>query len=130
MGTTDFQEMTSGTVAQAQDFFQAMKSVDNFRLEQYGLGTNGVYQKQAHMLQDEQSMNASNTALIYEDGLYLRQEFCRIACLLWGLDIWCEGAEVAMGLDKNMDGEMMDEADGQEPLDNPTATNNGGADNV
>lgn len=130
VGTMDFQEMTTGTIAQAQDYFQAMQAVDNFRLEQYGLGTNGVYQKQAHMLQEEQNLNASNTAIIYEDGLYLRQEFCRIACLLWGLDIWCEGAETAQGVDKNMDGEILDEADGQEPMDSPTASNAGGSDNV
>jgi len=122
IGSVDFQEMTNGTVAQGSEFFQAMQAVDNFRLEQYGLGTNGVFEKNTHMLQSEQNMNASNTAIIYDDGLFLRQEFCRICALLWNLtDMWCEGAESAMGIDKNLDGEIMDEADGQEPIDNPTA---------
>lgn len=123
-GAVDFQALTEGTVAQGQDYFQSMQAIDNFRLEQYGLGTNGVYEKQAHMLESEQSMNASNTAIIYDDGLYLRQEFCRICALLFGLvDMWCEGAESAMGIDKNMDGEIMDEADDQPAIDDPTVDN-------
>lgn len=118
LGNVEFQELTGGNIASAQDYFQAMQSADNFRLEQYGLGTNGVYEKQAHMLQSEQSMNASNTSLIYDDGLWNRQFFCDIANLLFGTDMWCESSELAVGLDKNMDGEVSDEADGQESIDN------------
>lgn len=119
VGNIDFQELTTGNVALGSEFFQAMQSVDNFRLQQYGLGTNGVYEKQAHMLESEQNMNAGNTALIYDDGLYNRQMFCDISNLLFGTNMWCESAEMAVGLDKNMDGEVSDEADGQEPLDSP-----------
>lgn len=118
LGNVEFQELTGGNIASAQDYFQAMQSADNFRLEQYGLGTNGVYEKQAHMLQSEQSMNASNTSLIYDDGLWNRQFFCDISNLLFGTDMWCESSELAVGLDKNMDGEVSDEADGQESIDN------------
>lgn len=129
IGRLEFQELAGGQVAQGSEFFQAMQAVDNFRLEQYGLGTNGVFEKNTHMLQSEQNMNASNTAIIYDDGLYLRQEFCRICALLFGLtDMWCEGAESAMGIDKNMDGEIMDEADNQPALDDPTVETEGGMD--
>jgi hypothetical protein len=38
--------------------------------------------------------------------------------------LWCEVSESASGLDKNMDGEVSDEQDGQAPLDM------GGNDNV
>jgi hypothetical protein len=41
--------------------------------------------------------------------------------------MWCEASENVVGLDKNMDGEVSDEQDGQLPMDHPEAqTTEGG----
>ena len=118
VGKIDFQELTTGNVAKAEEFLLAMQSIDNFRLGQYGIGEGSVFTKKAHMLQSEQDMNAGNVGLTYNDGLELRQEMCNIGNLLFGLNMWCEAAETIAGIDKNMDGEISDELDGQEPVDN------------
>lgn len=124
VGKLEFQELTGGDVAKSEEFLLAMQSLDNFRLGQYGVGEGSVFTKKAHVLQSEQDMNQGNIGLIYNDGLELRQEMCNIVNLLFGLNIWCEAAETVAGIDKNMDGEISDELDGQEPIDNQ----DGGAD--
>lgn len=122
----DFQALAEGQVAKTEEFLLAMQSYDNFRLGQYGIGEGAVFTKKAHMLESEQSMNQGTTGLIYNDGLLLRQEFCLMAFSLWGVMMWCEADEMIVGLDKNLDGEISEEADGQESIDNPM--NGGGED--
>lgn len=115
----DYQELAGGQVAKVEEYLLAMQSFDNFRLGQYGIGEGSVFTKKAHMLESEQSMNQGNIGLIYNDGLLLRQMACIIANSLWGTNIWCEADETIAGIDKNLDGEISNEADGQESLDNP-----------
>lgn len=115
----DFQELAPGQVAKVEEFLMAMQSFDNFRLGQYGIGEGAVFTKKAHMLESEQNMNQGNVGLIYDAGLLLRQQMCIIAWSLWGLRIWCEANETIAGIDKNMDGEISEEYDGQNPIDNP-----------
>lgn len=82
-----------------------------------------LYQKKAHMLQSEQGANAGNIGLIMDDGLYQRQQWAKVVNSYTGFNIQCEVSEVAVGVDKNMDGEVsdepMDENQGQGPIDNP-----------
>lgn len=124
-GAIDFQELSGSNVANAEEFLLALQALDNIRLSGYGLGDGMVYQKKAHMLQDEQNANAGNIGLIMDDGLKQRQEWARIVNSYTGFDIQCEVAEVAVGIDKNMDGEISDEPmdadNGQAPIDNPQA---------
>lgn len=56
------------------------------------------------MLEAEQEMNAGNVGLVLQDSLKIRQDFCDIVNSIWGLGIWCEVSEVALGIDNNMDG--------------------------
>ena len=42
--------------------------------------------------------------LVMQDGTTLRQDFCLMAASLFGLAIWCEPAEQALGQDRNGDG--------------------------
>lgn len=116
---SDFQELAGGQVAKVEEFLLAMQSFDNFRLGQYGIGEGSVFTKKAHMLESEQSMNQGNVGLIYNDGLLLRQYMCLCAYSLWGVNMWCEAVETIAGVDKNMDGEISEENDGQKPLDHP-----------
>lgn len=107
----DIQELTNGNVARSEEFLLAMQALDNFRLSAYGLQNGGLFEKKAHILQSEQDMNNSNTGLVYNDGLAIRQRFCDIVNSIWGLGIWCEPAESVIGADLNGDGIIVDEQD-------------------
>ena len=120
-GPTEFQELTGGSVAKVQDFLMYMQSIDNFRRSCYGLKSGGVFEKKAHELQAEAMINQSNTDLIYNDGLKNRQAFCDLVNLIFGLQVWCEPSETAMGIDMNMNGNT---TDGEEE---PTMQMDGGA---
>lgn len=96
IGNVDFQEMTGGNVGKSEEFLLAMQSLDNYRLELYGLENGGLFQKKAHMLQDEQDMRSTTVNLIMKDSLECRQDFCTIANSIWGLDIWVEATEALL----------------------------------
>lgn len=113
----DFQELANGSTLKGADFMQAMESLDNFRLSLYGIENGGLFQKKAHMLQEEQNLANGNVGLVMQDGLTLRQEFCNRINSLFGLGVWVEVSETVTGMDKNMDGEVSDEQDNQEPID-------------
>lgn len=112
IGNIDFQELTSsGTALKAQEFLLYMQSLDNFRLKTYGLDNGGIFEKSAHTLESEQAMNVGGQqSRVYQDGLTIRQNFCDIVNAIWGLGIWVEPAESAVG-DLNMDGAAVDERD-------------------
>lgn len=108
IGNIDFQELTGGQVGKSEEFLLAMQSLDNYRLSMYGLDNGGLFQKKSHMLQDEQNMNAGHANLVMQDALTNRQNFCDIVNSLTGLGIWCEISEPAVGIDRDMDGEISD----------------------
>lgn len=113
MGHVDFQELTNGPVARAEEFLLAMQSLDNYRLSLYGLDNGGIFQKKSHMLQSEQEMNAGNIGLVMRDSLQCRQDFCTICNSLWGLNMWCTISETAIGIDTTGDGVAGDNEAGQ-----------------
>lgn len=110
-GNLDFQELTGGQVAKAEEYMLALQSLDNFRLSLYGLDNGGLFQKKSHMLEAEQEMNAGNTGLVAEDGLRNRQDFCVIVNSIFGTAIWCEPSECTLGIDR--DGDMVAGNDGE-----------------
>ena len=103
VGNVDFQDLTGGQVAKAEEYLLAMQSLDNYRLSLYGLDNGGLFQKKSHMLEAEQKMNTGTTGLILRDSLQCRQDACNIINSVWGLNIWCEPSEVVMGIDTNGD---------------------------
>lgn len=105
VGNIEFQDMTGGEVAKAEEFLLAMQSLDNYRLSLYGLDNGGLFQKKSHMLEAEQQMNTGTTGLVLRDSLQCRQDACNIINSIFGLQIWCEPSEVVMGMDTN--GDMM-----------------------
>ena len=111
VGTLDFQELTGGNVAKAEEFMLALQSLDNFRLSLYGLDNGGLFQKKSHMLEAEQEMNAGNTGLVAEDGLRNRQYFCTVVNSIFGCAMWCEPSECTLGVDR--DGDMVAGDDGE-----------------
>lgn len=119
VGNVDFQELTSGSVAKAEEFLLALQSLDNYRLSTYGLDNGGLFQKRSHILEAEQAMNQGKASLVLQDSLSNRQEFCNLVNSLWGLDMWCEISETALGIDRNMDGQAADDGNNlQEANDN------------
>ena len=108
VGNIDFQEMTGGQVAKSEEFLLAMQSMDNYRLSLYGLDNGGLFQKKSHVLEAEQSMNSGKASLVMQDCLTRRQNFCDILNSIWGLGVWCEISESALGIDRDMDGEISD----------------------
>lgn len=104
VGAIDFQELTGGSVLNSEDFMRAMQSLDNYRLSLYGLDNGGLFQKNTHMLQSEQNLNAGKASLALQDGLICRQNACDIINSYTGLGIWCEVSEAAIGVDMTGDG--------------------------
>lgn len=105
-GSIAFQELTGGDVAKSEEFLLTMQALDNYRLSLYGLENGGLFQKKSHMLEAEQNMNAGKASLVMQDSLTIRQNFCDVVNSIWGLGIWCEISESALGIDRDMDGEI------------------------
>ena len=103
VGDIAWQELTGGQVAKAEEFLMSLQALDNFRLGLYGLKNGGLFQKKAHVLESEESLNAGQTDLVMQDGLSNRQRFCDIVNSIWGIGIWCEPAESATNIDYNGD---------------------------
>lgn len=107
-GSVEFQELTGGGLAKAEEFLLTMQSLDNYRLSLYGLDNGGLFQKKSHILEAEQNMNTGKASLVMQDGLSNRQNFCDVLNSIWGLGVWCEISESALGIDRDMDGEIAD----------------------
>lgn len=112
LSSLEMQDLTSGTTVRSEEYLLYMQALDNFRLSLLGLDNGGLFQKKAQVLQAEQQANGgSNTGLIYQDGLTLRQRFCDIVNSIWGLGIWCEPSETQTNMDMNGDGMVFDSQD-------------------
>ena len=122
IGNVDFQALTTGGVAKAEEFLLAMQSLDNYRLSLYGLDSSGMFEKKSHMLQDEMSLNQVNNKLVYEDSLKYRQDACTIINSIWGLNMWCMPSESVAMMDMDGDGVLGSNTFGNTPSDMPTNT--------
>lgn len=78
LGKLDYQELNGGVAYKPTDFMQLMQSLDNFRLSTYGIDNGGLFEKKSQILESENSINSSNTAVALTDGLAIRQNFCNI----------------------------------------------------
>lgn len=80
-GAIEFQELTNGKVAQAQEFLMAMQSIDNFRLGLHGVQNGGLFEKSQYVNNSQTDMNyaGGDIGLTLQDGLNIRHNFCNIA---------------------------------------------------
>lgn len=108
VGNIEWQDLTPGQLAKAEEYFLSMQSMDNFRLSTYGIDNGGLFEKKAHELQSEADINGGPVGLVLQDGLSIRQNFCNIVNSIWGLGIWCEPAQNISGVDMDGDGMMYD----------------------
>lgn len=79
---------TSNT-ADLEGLFGTFNSLTNFLKSITGIANAGVFDKKAHLLQEEQALNGSNSDDIYYNGLRQRQEFCIMFQAYYGYPIWC-----------------------------------------
>ena len=122
IGNVDFQALTTGNVAKAEEFLLAMQSLDNYRLSLYGLDSSGMFEKKSHMLQDEMSLNQVNNKLVYEDSLKCRQDACTIINSIWGLNVWCMPSESISLMDMDGDGILGSNTFGNQTSEQTTET--------
>lgn len=111
VGSVEFQDLTDGAVSKSEEFLLALQGLDNYRLSLYGLDNGGLFQKKAHVLEAEQTMNMGITSIPLDDGLKIRQRFCDIVNYLTGAGMSCEISETVLKADMNKDGVIMEELD-------------------
>lgn len=110
VGQVDFQELASkGPITNADQFLMTMQSIDNYRLMQHGVDSGGIFQKQAHMLESENEMNAGKSCFAMQDRLANRQQACDLANAWWGIGMWADASQPAIGVDKDMDGDLYED---------------------
>lgn len=123
VGQIDFQDLASGNIANAEEFFKSLQGYNNFRLSLYGLDNNGLYEKTAYVNNLQSGIN--NVGLSLTDGLSQRQNACNIINSIWGLGFWYDISESVSGADTNGDGITYDEED-QSGQTNNTPLETGG----
>lgn len=123
IGGLDFQDLTGGNVAKAEEFLLTMQSIDNFRQGLHGLDNGGIFQKKAHELQTEANLNSGNSTLVFDDIVRNRQDFCDIVNSIWGLGIWYEPSETVNQIDRDGDGVA-----GEDDTDEFVSQQEGGSD--
>ncbi len=121
ISTIEMQDLSAGAVLKAEEYLESLQSIDNLRLGFHGIENGGLFQKKAHMLQDEQNMNMGKSNSVLADRQWNRQHFCTIAYSLYGMDINCLPSEVALNTDIN--GDMIQD-------ENPEQDNFGGYDTM
>ena len=114
VGMTEFQEFANDGDATGEDFFMYMQTLDNFRLQSYGLKNNGLFEKQEYINNAMAQNIQSNVGQVLQDALKERQQFADMCNANWGLGISVDIGETITNFDMNMDGEIADETEGQE----------------
>lgn len=90
VSTMSITPLKSSNTADLEGLFGTFNSLTNFLKSITGVANAGVFDKKAHLLQEEQKLNGSNSDDIYYNGLRLRQEFCLMVQAYYGYPIWCE----------------------------------------
>lgn len=104
-------DKSSGSAMRAEDYLIALQSLDNIRLSAYGLDNGGIFEKKAHITNQELAMNSGSVGMVFQDSLSNRQEFCDIVNSIWGLNIDVEPSETVTGMDQDMNGIIADEGE-------------------
>lgn len=90
IGNLPITPLKTGNTANLEGLFGTFNSLTNFLKSITGVANAGVFDKKAHLLQEEQKLNGSNSDDVYYNGLRLRQEFCLMIQAYYGYPIWCE----------------------------------------
>ena len=130
VGTTDFQEFSEGGKASGEEFFLYMQTLDNLRLQSYGLKNNGLFEKNQYINNTMAGNIQANVGQIYEDALKCRQDSVDLINAIWGPIVAVNASETVTNSDTNMDGETLDDNNGSEGSPDESGTSEqGGSEN-
>ena len=90
VGNLPITPLKTSNTANLEGLFGTFNSLTNFLKSITGVANAGVFDKKAHLLQEEQRLNGSNSDDIYYNGLRLRQEFCLMVQAYYNYPVWCE----------------------------------------
>lgn len=90
IGKLPIDPLKTTNTADLEGLFNTFNSLTNFLKSITGVANPGVFDKKAHLLQEEQQLNGSNADDVYYNGLRLRQEFCLLIQAWYGYPVWCE----------------------------------------
>lgn len=121
--------LKSSNTADLEGLFGTFNSLTNFLKSITGVANAGVFDKKAHLLQEEQKLNGSNSDDIYYNGLRQRQEFCLMVQAYYGYPIWCESKR-SMSEVQEENYLMGETADPDNTQYNPTGGNLNGSESV
>ena len=94
IGNVEFQELNEGNIGKAEEFMLAYQSLDNMRLSFMGIDNTGVYEKKAHLLQEEAEVNGGPIGLVMQDGEEIRKHFAELGNKIWSLQMQCNKNEI------------------------------------
>lgn len=90
VGKLPITPLKTSNTADIEGLFNTFNSINNFLKSITGIPNAGIFDKKAHLLQEEQDLNSSNADYVYDNGLRMRQEFCLMVQAYYGYPIWCE----------------------------------------
>lgn len=90
VGTTPITPLKTSSTFDIEGLFNIFNSLTNLLKSITGIANPGVFDKKAHLLQEEQQLNGSNADDIYYNGLRMRQEMCILFQAYYGYPMWCE----------------------------------------
>lgn len=129
VGALPINPIKTSNTSDLEGLFNTFNSITNLLKSITGVANPGVFDKKAHLLQDEQKLNGSNADDIYYNGLRMRQEFCLLVQAYYNYPIWCESKRgMTEAQQENAIGGDVAEADntqsGTVPGGNENASNN------
>ena len=89
VGGFSIETLKTSNTANLEGLFGALNSLTNLLKSVNGIANAGVFDKKAHLLQEEQKLNGSNSDDVYYNGLRNRQEFCLLLQAYYGFPTWC-----------------------------------------
>lgn len=90
IGKLPIEPIKTSNTHDLEGLFNTFNSLTNFLKSISGIANAGVFDKKAHLLQEEQRLNGSNADDIYYNGLRLRQEFCLMIQAYYNYPVWCQ----------------------------------------
>lgn len=116
LGGVDFQDLGNEGGAAGEQFFLYMQTLDNIRLQSYGLKNNGIFEKDQYINNTMADNIQANVGQILEDALKERQGFCDFVNANWGLGVTVRASETVTNSDTNFDMETLDNTPMQESM--------------
>lgn len=89
VGTFPINPIKTSSTYDVEGLFATYNSLSNLLKTINGIANPGLFDKKAHLLQEEQNLNETNADDIYYNGLRMRQEFCLMIQAYYGYPVWC-----------------------------------------